>query len=390
MLSKRVKIKLDYNQQVIVETMSNEHRMLYNHLLGSIKNKPLTFKELNESYKNYRNDNQLTISSKSAQNTCIGLINNIKSFYALKKKDKSARFPHTFKNHKYFTSFMFDGMNGLNIKDNKLFITLLSSSIKAKKLIINLPNYISNINENNIKTLTFKKEDNGDYYLIFVYGETKSNLSLNKDNYLSIDLGFSNLINGVTKENNFKIVNFRQKRLDRRIEELQSKKDLKKKRSKKYKKINISFKKNKSKKVNQIKDFQHKTSKKIIDYCIKKDIGTIIIGDLKVKKVISRDNKKINGKSKLTSIGRFKVFLEYKAKNIGIEYKLINEYNTSKMNCITNKLEFDSNLKNREFIFNGIKIDRDFNSCVNILKKSGIWLTQDEAICLLNNKVIEI
>jgi len=134
-------------------------------------------------------------------------------------------------------------------------------------------------------------------------------------------------------------------------------------------------------------DFQHKTSKSVIDYCIKNDIGSLVVGDLKVKSVIKSDNKRISGDSKLTSIGRFKTFLAYKAKNSNIEYKLVNEFNTSKMNCLNGQLDFDSSLKNRYFIFEGIKIDRDFNSCINILAKSGVWLTQDQKIDLLNNKI---
>ena len=58
------------------------------------------------------------------------------------------------------------------------------------------------------------------------------------------------------------------------------------------------------------------------------------------------------------------------------------------MNCLTGLLEFDSLLSNREFIYNGIKIDRDINSCINILTKSGQWLTQDDKMHLLNNKII--
>ena len=103
-LTIKVKVKLDINQSIKLETLSNEHRLLYNYLLGSIKDKSLTFKELNELYKNYRNENQLTINSKSSQNTCKFLINNIKSFYELRKKDVTAKFPYNFKSYKYFTS----------------------------------------------------------------------------------------------------------------------------------------------------------------------------------------------------------------------------------------------------------------------------------------------
>ena len=131
MKSLKIKLLLNTNQELIIDTLSNEHRLLYNNLLSTIKNNNLNFKQLNELYKNYRNDNQLTINSKSAQNTCRTLINNIKSFYSLHKKDKTTKFPYRFKSWKYFCSFILDynnGMGGFNIEDNILTINLLSAS----------------------------------------------------------------------------------------------------------------------------------------------------------------------------------------------------------------------------------------------------------------------
>mgnify|MGYP000729986389 FL=1 len=98
MLSKKIKLSLNYKQELILNTLSNEHRVLYNFLLEKVKDN-LDFKQINENYKLFRNTNNLTINSKSAQNTSINLINNIKSFLSLKKKDKTARFPRRFKSH---------------------------------------------------------------------------------------------------------------------------------------------------------------------------------------------------------------------------------------------------------------------------------------------------
>ena len=78
MKSLKVKIQSNLNRQLILETLSNEHRSLYNNLLEQTKT-CRDFKHLNELYKNL---NKLTIQSKSAQNTHKSLINSIKSFYA--------------------------------------------------------------------------------------------------------------------------------------------------------------------------------------------------------------------------------------------------------------------------------------------------------------------
>ena len=112
----KVKVKLDNNSAIKLETLSNEHRQLYNHLLEYTKSSTgCDFKALIERAKIYRNTNNLTISAKSAQNTARAFIANVKSFYALKKKDPNTRFPNRFKSHKYFCSFLVAAMGGRNI-----------------------------------------------------------------------------------------------------------------------------------------------------------------------------------------------------------------------------------------------------------------------------------
>lgn len=401
--SLKARIFPDFNQQLIINTLSDEHRLLYNHLLASIGDKPCSFKELNQEYKKFRSLNASTISSKSAQNTTIGLINNIKSFYALKKKDPDAEFPYKFKSYKYFCSFMLDyngGCGGFKIENGKLVVNLLSAAEKAKKLILDLPKHATNtINNGNIKTLTFIKDDLDRYFIIFVNGKQDSNKIINQD-FLSIDLGYSDLVTTYSnKISNFSVANMRLKRLQKTSEFLQGKKDLKVKGSKAFMKINKIFRKVKRKQVDKQKDFQHKVSKNIIDLCIKNEIGNLIIGDIKVKKVIRNNTKslkkkikectdkdkliklqsdlnleyekiKINGLSKSTALGRFKTMLEYKAGMAGIEFHSVNEAYTSQANCLTGEIMFSSKLENRVVeVEPGVLVDRDLNSAINIAKK---------------------
>lgn len=395
MKSLKVKIKLDYLQSVKLETLSNEHRLLYNHLLGKIKDdKPSDFKTINENYKNFRKENNLTINSNSSQLTSRNLINSILSFYQLKKKDKDAKFPYKFKSWKFFQSFTFNWNNsggGFKIINNEIIINLLSCAKKEPNLIIKLPEYCKIINEYNIKTLSFKKE-NDDYYIVFVYSEKDSNKNIeDNNNFISIDLGISNIITSFSnKRSNFSVRNLKQKKLQKRIEEVQSKKDKKTKNSKKHKKLNKTYKRLKRKQSNIQKDFQHKLSRIIVNECIENNISKLIIGDLKVKSILKSDNHKINGLSKSTSsLGRFKTFLEYKSKNEDISFYKISEYNTSKMNCITKEISLNSDLKNREFeLIKDVFIDRDLNSAINIANKvMGECLTQFSKEDFLLNKM---
>ena len=57
--------------------------------------------------------------------------------------------------------------------------------IEKNKLIIDLPNYVNDITNNNVKTITFSKQDN-QYWLSLVYQEKSKIINLDKDNYLSI------------------------------------------------------------------------------------------------------------------------------------------------------------------------------------------------------------
>lgn len=79
----KVKInKLDPMNQLRLETLSNEHRQLYNHLMEFVKTtKTSDFKDIVEKGKTFRNDHALTISAKSAQNTTRLFIQNIKTIF---------------------------------------------------------------------------------------------------------------------------------------------------------------------------------------------------------------------------------------------------------------------------------------------------------------------
>lgn len=55
MLSLKVKIKINNNQKLIIDTLSNEHRMMYNFLLNNINEYGTDFKLIRKWYQEYRN-----------------------------------------------------------------------------------------------------------------------------------------------------------------------------------------------------------------------------------------------------------------------------------------------------------------------------------------------
>lgn len=375
MKSFKYRLKLNENQELILNTLSNEHRVLYNHLLDYIKkSNTFDFNAINQEYKQFRLNNCLTINSKSAQNTSRTLINNIKSFYGLRKKDKTAKFPYKFKSYKEFFSFMLDynnGNGGFKIEENCISISLNSCT---RKLRINTnPNIFSKfgINDKTIKTITILKEGIY-YYMSFIYSENESNYVGDKNNFLSIDLGMSNIATCYSNViNSFSINNCKYDKLEKTSTYIQSIKDKKKKYSKKYKQINQLLNKNKRKRSNKLKDYHHKLSKTLISICKTNNVGVIICGDIKIKKVIKKENKGLKSTSKNFGLSRFKTFLEYKAKNENIDFIKVNEAYTSQNNSLTGTRDFkDIPLSQRTVKLSEIiEIDRDLNSAINIAKK---------------------
>lgn len=372
---KSIKIKLhnlSYEQQVMLNTLSNEHRILYNHLLRIVKSGCSDFKLLNEAYKEFRKERCLTIQSKSAQNTCNSLINNIKSYYSLRKKDPTAKFPHRFKSSKYFTSFTLDynnGRGGFKLVDNIMQINL---NKLCNKLKLNLGSAIKkfNIKNKDIKIIALSK-DRDDYYIIIVYSEPKNTETYNNSNFISLDLGITSIYTAFSnKIENYSLSNKRFDKIEKQIEHVQSIKDKKKKHSKKWKKINKRVSKLYRKLSNKNIDFQHKSSRNLINTCKNNNIGTIICGDIQVKSIIKKENKALKSTSKNFGLSRFKTFLEYKAKDANIDFHKVDEAYTTQTNCLTDEKEFSSDLSNRFVKLNeNIIISRDLNSAINISKK---------------------
>ena len=213
--------------------------------------------------------------------------------------------------------------------------------------------------------------------------ESNSNLVMHNDNFMSIDLGVFNIVSCYSNVvESFNIKNNTYSDLEYRIESIQSKRDLKKKKSNRWNKLNKVYKKYKAKLTNKRKDYQHKVSKKIIDICKYNSISKLIVGDIKVKKCKKEYKCKLNKSTQGIGLSRFKLFLEYKAKNINIDFIKVNESYTSQINCLTNVKEFNSDLSIRKVKLNNkIEIDRDLNSAINIAKKyKGKWLTQSDIL----------
>ena len=124
---------------------------------------------------------------------------------------------------------------------------------------------------------------------LFIYSEPKKEEKVLNNEFISIDLGISSIASIYSSKGEcFKYQTKRMKSLEKNKDKLKSLRDRKKKYSNHWNKLNKTYKKKQRKITNKRKDYLHKISKNIINYCLKNDIDNIIIGDIETKKLVTK------------------------------------------------------------------------------------------------------
>jgi len=365
-LTQKIKINVNKSQEEILNVISEKCRLIYNFALTERKKeweenkKSVTYitqqNKLPKIKKKYPEYN--IVYSKVLQHTLRVLDNNYKSFYSLIKKDKTAR-PPKYLGKKHFTTLTYN-QSGFKIVENKISF---SHKYNKEKLEFEIPKKFT---FQNVKQISIYKKDKS-FWLSITYEEKEPKYVDNKK-YQAFDLG---IIKQTCINSKGKVKEFINKRPDiywkSKIESLQSRRDHCKKYSNKYNKLNKNLIKIKRKSANQLKDFQHKLSHKIVNNT---KSNTIIVGKLSVKKMKHKYSKTLNTSLMNTGyIARFVQYLTYKAKRVGKRVISINESMTSKMCSKCGKkhnMPLDVRIMNCDC---GNNIDRDVNSSINIMKR---------------------
>jgi len=215
------------------------------------------------------------------------------------------------------------------------------------------------------------------YVVEIVYKKQIHPKRLNKENIVAIDLGVRNLIttvnnNGfkpfVIKGGVLKSINQYYNKERARIQSTYDHQGIK--TGKAIQKLNT--KRNK-----KIYDYFHKTSRKIIEYCVLNDIGTVVIGynpDWKQNCHLGKKNTQ-----NFVTIPYYKLIqqLDYKAAEQGITVIKQEESYSSKCSFLDNEpIEHHNNYQGRRItrgLFKsqkGTVINADVNGAYNILKKA--------------------
>ena len=161
--------------------------------------------------------------------------------------------------------------------------------------------------------------------------------------------------------------------------------------------MNYSERMNKftEKRNSKIDDYLHKASRKIINYCLKHDICTIVIGKNKEWKQEVSMGKKNNQNFVQIPFARFIEMIQYKAEEHGIAVVLTEESYTSGTSFIDGESPIKDNYnKSRRIkrgLFksnNGILINADLNGAYQIIKK--VFPIKWDRGCALHPFVVNI
>lgn len=131
-----------------------------------------------------------------------------------------------------------------------------------------------------------------------------------------------------------------------------------------------------SKRMNKIDNELHQISRSIIDYCIKHQISTIVIGHNKNQKQSSRMKNFVQ-----IPIFKLNYFLRYKAEEAGIQLIEVNEAYTSGTSFLDNELPNQQNYQKERRIKRGLfksddgrLINSDVNAAYQIMKRFSKYL----------------
>lgn len=316
--------------------------------------------------------NYKLLKSHTSQHILKLLDKNWTSYFRSLKEFKNN--PNKFRGKPHAPKFR--KKNGLNI----LIYTNQIAKIKGNQLILGkgfslyIPEY-KNIDFTKFQQIRILPK-NKYFEVEIIYHRECINSDVDVNNYASIDLGVNNFATVISENQTFilsgKVLKSVNQFYNKRLAFLKSIKD-----KKKFSNLNTlkmtqaTFYRN-----DFVKDYLHKFSRGIINYCLKNKIGTLVAGYNAGWKDSISLGKKTNQSFCQLPYERFLSFLEYKCKLAGINFNKIEESYTSKCDGLAleplKKQERYLGRRKKRGLFQssvGKLINADVNGALNILRK---------------------
>jgi len=305
------------------------------------------------------------LDAKAGQRITSAVDFAFRSYSQLLKKDKTARPPQPMDiDENQFYTLVFN-QSGWFFRRGLVFINKLPIAYKS-----HLPVHEMHVKELRVKLRKGKwlcdicVEDAADQPATFTI----------HNKVMAVDMGLSKLATAVSSDGRVIYLPNKAKKIStyycRIISELQAKQTKKTNGSRRWHHLQQRKQSFFNKKNAQIKNALHAQSK----YLLSMDHNTIVIGDIQVKKLMEKQhnkNRKVSRSFGRSNLSMFMEMLQYKALAGNVNVVRVNEWNTTQINCLTGKM-FDQKveLSDREVLLsNGLVIDRDLNSAINIYRR---------------------
>jgi len=382
--------KEDY---ITIRELCHTAKNLANEAIYNVRQYYFTEGEFLKYEKNYtllkNSPNYKALNSNMAQQILKEVDGSFKSFFGLLKLVKQGKYAFTDCKLPYYLPK--DGYTTLiigfvRLNGNKLILPFSNSFKKTHKSVeITIPPILL---DKTIKEIRIIPKANARFFEIqYIYEAECIQRNLNTNNALALDLGINNLITAVSNiGKSFIIDGKRLKSINQwfnkentRLQSIKDKQHFGRKPTNRQK----AAARNRNNKVN---DYMNKTARKVIDYCIHDDIGTLVVGYNETFQRNSHMGKQNNQNFVNIPYGQLRNKLEYLCKLNEIVFVKQEESYTSKSSFWDRDNIPVYNADNpKEYPFSGRRLQRglyktasgktinaDVNGALNIMRKSRV------------------
>ena len=382
--------KEDY---LTIKELCHTAKNLANEAIYNVRQYYFTEGEFLKYEKNYtllkNSPNYKALNSNMAQQILKEVDGSFKSFFGLLKLAKQGKcafsncqLPHYLPKDGYATLVIgFVRLNG-----NKLMIPFSNSFKKTHKAVeITIPPVLLDKKVKEIRIIP--KADARFFEIQYTYEAERIQRNLNKNNALALDLGINNLVTAVSNSGKTFIIDGRKlksinqwfNKENARLQSIKDKQHSGRKPTNRQKAIARD-------RNNKVNDYMSKVTRKVIDYCISNDIGTLVVGYNETFQRSSDIGKQNNQNFVNISYGKLRNKLEYLCELNGIVFVKQEESYTSKSSFWDKDDIPVYNADNpKDYQFSGSRIHRglyetasgktvnaDVNGALNIMKKSSV------------------
>lgn len=334
-------------------------------------------------------ENYKMLNSNMAQQILKEVDGSFKSFFGLLKLAKKGKY--AFKDCKLPNYLPKDGYTTLvigfvRLNGNKLILPFSNTYKKTHKSVkITIPPILLH---KKVKEIRIIPKANARFFEIqYIYEAECIQRNLNPNNVLALDLGINNLATAVSSNGNsfiidgkrLKSINQWYNKTNAKLQSIKDKQRYGKKPTNRQKAITRD-------RNNKINDYMNKVARKVIDYCISNDIGTLVVG---YNETFQRDTNmgKVNNQTFVNiPYGQLRSKLEYLCELNDIVFVKQEESYTSKASFWDRDvIPIYNNDNPKTYTFSGKRIYRgmyqcangkclnaDINGALNILRKSNV------------------